>query len=540
MVNAGIDEHALAESMGLDEEDVRRRKDFLEFGAVDVALLNDLHRQLRLDGDAFVDAFCAHLKADPETSKLLEDPVLLERLKQKQLDYFKQVHAGEYGLDYARTRMQLGMAHQAAGIKPKFHLGDYGKSLTQLLPDVLRLYGHDQAKLLAVISALIKRTLLDSQVSLDAYFQNEHELLRLLSQAFESNIEAVFIADMRGRILHANRTVAEVSVYAPEELAGEPWQMLFVDQASPAIAAIWETVSAGGRWQGETQLRRKAGEDFPAWINVSSVKNDNGIVTHFIVEFSDITAFKQTQEELAQRTEELAHSNRELEQFAYVASHDLQEPLRMVASYTQLLARRYKDKLDADANEFIHYAVDGATRMQALIIDLLTLSRVGTHGKPIELCESGAAYNRAIANLRLAIEESGAQVTCDAMPMLTADISQLTQLFQNLIGNAIKFRGEVSPQIHVGAQKNGDGEWRFAVRDNGIGIEPEFYERVFVIFQRLHGKHEYPGTGIGLSVCKKIVERHGGRIWIESAPGNGTTFYFTLPAQQGGRKHYGD
>ncbi|HEY3328138.1 MAG TPA: ATP-binding protein [Novimethylophilus sp.] len=539
MVNASIDDRTLAESMGLDAEDVRRRKDFLEFGAQDIALLNDLHQRLDLDGAAFADAFYARLQADAEAGKLLQDAGQLASLKQKQLTYFEQLGSGEYGLEYALARMRVGMAHQAAGLKPKWHLGDYGRYLASILPEMLRHCGGDQQKLLATMSALIKRTLLDSQISLDAYFQSEHELLRLLSQAFESNIEAVFIADMKGKVLHANRTVIEICGFLPEELAGKPWQHLFADQQSEALAAIRQTVANGGRWQGEAWLCHKSGKEFPAWINVSSVKDDNDAVTHFIVEFSDITAFKRTQQELAERTEELAHSNRELEQFAYVASHDLQEPLRMVASYTQLLARRYKDKLDADANEFIHFAVDGATRMQALIIDLLTLSRVGTHGKPIELCESGVALDRAIANLRLAAEESGAVVTRDPMPKLTADISQLTQLFQNLIGNAIKFRGETSPVVHVGAEKR-DGEWLLSVRDNGIGIAPEFFERIFVIFQRLHGKHEYPGTGIGLSVCKKIVERHGGKIWIESEPGKGTVFYFTLPVNHGERRRHGE
>lgn len=528
MVNAGIDDRALAESMGLDEEDVRRRKEFLGFGAQDIALLNDLQRHLKLNGELFVDAFCAYLRIDPETSQLLQDPVQLEQLKQHQRAYFEQLDAGEYGVEYARARMRLGMVHQAAGLKPKWHLGNYSKYLTGILPDILKHCGNDQEKLVASISALVKRTLLDSQISLDAYFQNEHELLRLLSQAFESNIEAVFIADIKGSILHANRTVEEVAGFAPEELAGKPWESLFADPKTEALALIRQTVAEGGQWRGEAWLCHKYGPEFPAWINVSSVKDDAGVVTHFILEFSNISTFKQTQEELAKRTEELAHSNRELEQFAYVASHDLQEPLRMVASYTQLLSRRYKDKLDADANEFIHYAVDGATRMQALIIDLLTLSRVGTHGKPIELCESKVAFDRAVANLRLAVEESGAVITCDPMPMLTADISQLTQLFQNLIGNALKFRGEMSPVVHVGAEKK-KHEWQFSVHDNGIGIAPEFYERIFVIFQRLHGKHEYPGTGIGLSVCKKIIERHGGKIWIKSEQGKGTVFYFTLP-----------
>lgn len=211
----------------------------------------------------------------------------------------------------------------------------------------------------------------------------------------------------------------------------------------------------------------------------------------------------------------------------------------MVASYTQLLARRYKDKLDDDANEFIHFAVDGATRMQALIIDLLTMSRIGTHGKQLEACESAIALERGLSNLRLAIDESGAVVTHDGMPKLTADVSQLTQLFQNLIGNAIKFRSEAAPTIHVGVEKKSD-EWLFSVRDNGIGIDPDYFDRIFIIFQRLHGKHEYPGTGIGLSVCKKIVDRHGGRIWIASESGKGTVFYFTLPINHGKRNHHGE
>lgn len=200
----------------------------------------------------------------------------------------------------------------------------------------------------------------------------------------------------------------------------------------------------------------------------------------------------------------------------------------MVASYTQLLARRYKDKLDQDAHEFIHFAVDGATRMQGLINDLLKYSRVGTRGSPFVPTDFGKVLDDALANLAVAIRESGAAVTRDPLPKLIADPIQLTQLFQNLIGNALKFRkpGE-TPRIHVGARQVGDG-WELSVGDNGIGISPEYFERVFVIFQRLHAKEEYPGTGIGLALCKKIVERHGGRIWVESRPGEGATFLFTI------------
>jgi light-regulated signal transduction histidine kinase (bacteriophytochrome) len=217
-----------------------------------------------------------------------------------------------------------------------------------------------------------------------------------------------------------------------------------------------------------------------------------------------------------------------LEQFAYVASHDLQEPLRMVASFTQLLAKRYRAKLDQDADEFIGYAVDGATRMQQLINDLLAYSRVGTRGKSFKPEDCNVIFRQARDNLAKAIEDSSAIIFQDPLPMIFGDEVQLIQLFQNLIANAIKFHGPDSPQIQVTAERNGQ-EWVFAVKDNGIGIAPEHQERIFSIFQRLHQRSEYPGTGIGLAICKKIVERHGGRIWVESQVGAGSTFYFTIP-----------
>ena len=234
------------------------------------------------------------------------------------------------------------------------------------------------------------------------------------------------------------------------------------------------------------------------------------------------------QQDLAKRSAELQRSNAELEQFAYVASHDLQEPLRMVSSYTQLLAKRYRDKLDASAIEFIDFAVDGVKRMQKLIQDLLQLSRVGTRGQEFAVVHSEAALQTARLNLSAAIQQSGAQVTQDSLPPVRADSGQLAQLFQNLLGNALKYRAERTPQIHIGCDVQ-DGHWQFSVRDNGIGIDPQFAERIFMLFQRLHGKGEYEGTGIGLAICKKIVERHGGNIWVESAAGKGANFKFTLP-----------
>ena len=246
----------------------------------------------------------------------------------------------------------------------------------------------------------------------------------------------------------------------------------------------------------------------------------------------DITERKEAETKLTRTVADLRRSNAELEQFAYVASHDLQEPLRMVSSYVQLLARRYKGKLDSDADDFIGFAVDGAKRMQILINDLLVYSRVGTRGEPFEPTDCEDVLTQVLANLEVAIRDGSAVVTHNQLPTVVVDGSQLAHVFQNLISNAIKFRGEGAPYVHVAAERKGD-EWEFSVADNGIGIDSEFFERIFVIFQRLHGRDEYLGTGIGLSVCKKIVERHGGSMWVESEPDKGTTFYFTIPAKGG-------
>lgn len=241
---------------------------------------------------------------------------------------------------------------------------------------------------------------------------------------------------------------------------------------------------------------------------------------------------KQVEERLQKASLELERSNKELEQFAYIASHDLKEPLRMVTSYAQLLSKRYRGKLDADADEFISYMMNGTNHMRQLIDDLLAYARVGTRGKEFEPVNCDTIVDVAISNLQMAIKETGALVTHDALPTVVGDDVQLSLLFQNLIGNAIKFHGPEPPHVHLSAARNA-GEWLFSVRDNGIGIDPQHKEVIFVIFQRLHGKAEYPGTGMGLAICKKIVERHGGRIWVESEPGKGSAFYFSIPARGG-------
>ena len=331
-----------------------------------------------------------------------------------------------------------------------------------------------------------------------------------------------------GRILDANLALVKMLCYPDREA------FLKAD-----AAGVYVDPRARERWQAlveregivhnfKTQMRCFDGSVICVKDSARVVYDANGRVLYYEGSLEDITERNGAEEALRQTMAELARSNAELEQFAYVASHDLQEPLRMVASYMQLLQRRYQGKLDADAEEFIAYAVDGARRMQALINDLLAYSRVSSRGKPFEPIACEAALDEALANLQMAIEESGAVIIHDPLPTVMADATQLMQLFQNLIGNGIKFRNEKVLHIHVSTERNGR-EWVFSVRDNGIGIDPQYHERIFAIFQRLHTREEYPGTGIGLAICKRIVERHGGRIWVESQPGEGSTFHFAIP-----------
>jgi signal transduction histidine kinase len=238
-----------------------------------------------------------------------------------------------------------------------------------------------------------------------------------------------------------------------------------------------------------------------------------------------------TEDQLREASANLQRSNTDLQQFAYLASHDLFEPLRMVTSYLQLLEHRHHAKLDQQGQEFVSFAIDGAKRMEALIQDLLEYSRVDIRGRKFEPANCEPVLAAALSNLKVAIEESGAEISSDPLPTVMGDRVQLTQLFQNLIGNALKFRGSAPARVVIHVERK-NGEWLFVVRDNGIGIDPKDFPRIFVIFQRLHTRQEYPGTGMGLAICKKIVERHGGRIWVESTRGKGASFYFTLPVMK--------
>jgi PAS domain S-box-containing protein len=290
-------------------------------------------------------------------------------------------------------------------------------------------------------------------------------------------------------------------------------------------------ILVGGEFYGVMEFFARAVR--PREERVLEIAQTAGIqIGQFIARLQAEAALRDANDELERQARELMRSNAELQQFAYVASHDLQEPLRMISSYTQLLLRRYGDRFDQEAREFMDYVIDGATRMKQLIEDILAYSRVGTRTRELKPVQAGGALAKAVTNLRAAIEDGGAAVTHDALPEVAADEGQLVQLFQNLIGNALKFKGAEPPRIHVSAAEKPDG-WEFAVRDNGIGIEPQYFERIFMVFQRLHSKGEYPGTGIGLAICKKVVDRHGGRIRVESQPGEGSTFYFTLPRRRG-------
>jgi len=361
--------------------------------------------------------------------------------------------------------------------------------------------------------------------------RQSEEALRASEERYRNLFDRVPVGLYRttreGQILDANPTLVEMLGYPDLDSLRATRATGIIVKREEHLQELALQEHEGIARDAELQARRWDGSVL--WVRdvARAIRDHDGDVVCYEGSLEDITERRRAEEERQRLLAGLERSNRELAQFAYVASHDLQEPLRMVSSYVQLLARRYKGKLDADADDFIAFAVDGANRMRILIQDLLTYSRVGTRGKELSPTDCEAVLDQVLAILRLAIEENDATVTHDPLPTVMADDVQLGQLFQNLIGNALKFHGEAPPQISIGAEHRGD-EWLFSVSDNGIGIDPENHERIFQVFQRLHTRGEYPGTGIGLAVCKKIVERHHGRIWVESELGKGSTFYFTM------------
>ncbi len=323
---------------------------------------------------------------------------------------------------------------------------------------------------------------------------------------------------------------------AAEEQYGYGWAKHIHPDDWQKTESVWaEAVKTGSFVDVEFRIRRYDG--VYRWFKTRALPlfDASGQIIKWFgmnLDIEDLIQAEQTLEENEERltklNAELQRSNNELEQFAYVASHDLQEPLRMVASFTQLLANRYKGKLDSDADEFIEFTIEGATRLQKLINDLLLYSRINTRSIEFERVDCEVVLENALRNLALFIDESEAVVTHDQLPVIKADATQIEQLFQNLVGNAVKFRGEERPSVHVSSTEKSDA-WVISIRDNGIGIDDQFFDKVFEVFQRLHARNEYSGTGIGLSIAKRIVERHGGKIWIESEPGKGSTFFFSIP-----------
>lgn len=346
-------------------------------------------------------------------------------------------------------------------------------------------------------------------------------------QIVELAEEGIWVIDSNARTNYVNNAMARMLGYTESEMFGKSlFDFMDAEEKQKALDNV-ERRKQGISEKHEFKFKTKDGKDIWTYLSTSPVLDERGNMVSCCALVYNITDRKESEQQMLQLTEDLKRSNQELEQFAYVASHDLQEPLRSVTSYTQLLAQRYQGNLDAKADKYINYIVDGSTRMQQLINDLLAYSRLGTRAQKFEMADCYAAVEQSLCNLQIAIAETKAIITYESLPTVMADELQLVQLFQNLIGNAIKFCQDI-PRIHISAIIQ-DNEWLFSVRDNGIGIDSDYADRIFIIFQRLHSRREYLGTGIGLAICKRIVERHSGRIWVESQSGQGATFYFTIP-----------
>jgi PAS domain S-box-containing protein len=385
-------------------------------------------------------------------------------------------------------------------------------------------FNNDDARMASAFADLIAIALVRKR-SDDALNRSE-EYFRLLT---ENALDIITILEADGTIRYESPSIERVLGYKREDFIGENYFTFIYPDDLPEVTKTFNQLikEPGYVLFLQARCRHKDGSWHILEILANNLIN-NSSVKGIVVNSRDITKRKNAEQEMQRLADELIRSNEDLKQFASAASHDLQEPLRGIESFIVLLEKRYRGKLDEKADEYIDYIIDDVKRMQMLIKDLLEYSRVSAKGHVLKVANCSVALEKALSNLRKALETSSAEVTYDPLPVVISDAAQLTSLFQNLIGNAIKFRGTESLKIHISAhpEKN---EWIFSVRDNGIGIDPKQAERIFVIFQRLHTRQEYPGTGIGLAICKRIVERHGGRIWLESEPWQGTTFYFTIP-----------
>jgi PAS domain S-box-containing protein len=352
-----------------------------------------------------------------------------------------------------------------------------------------------------------------------------------LNTILENEPECVKVITLDGKLLQMNQAGLDMlEVESLQALQKYSLGDFVLAEYRADFMNLFKEIRIGNAASLEFQIKGLRGSLRWLDMHATGLRDERGQVNALLGVTRDITERKKAEAALAKKNEELERSNAELQQFAYVASHDLQEPLRMVSSYTQLLARRYKGKLDQDAEDFIGYAVDGANRMHDLINDLLAYSQVGSHAPNFVMTDFNVVLKQTLALLQCSILESAASITGDPLPAVLADTRMMIQLFQNLLSNAIKFHGNLPPRIHISAYQ-GETEWLFSVKDQGIGIAEDQFERMFVIFQRGHSRAEYPGTGIGLALCKRIIECHGGRIWVESTLGQGATFWFSLPHQ---------
>ena len=415
------------------------------------------------------------------------------------------------------------------------------QSASQIVIMIVILSGLGVGGLLAIISRqrLVQLSQTYEQALVSSYKQTEEISTQRewLRGVLSSIGDAVIATDARGNIAFINPVTEQLTGWSADEATGKPlhtvYKLVQDEAASPDFSTSQKIALSSA---DSKRLLARSGKDTPIEDNVAAIKDGRGKWVGTVLVFRDVTRRNQIEQERLRLLETktqyanmLRQSNEQLNQFAYIASHDLQEPLRMVVSYLQLLEQRFSKSLDSDAREFITYAVDGATRMKELITGLLAYARLDTD-EPLshDLISMQIALGKALTNLASPIAESKAIITHAVLPELRADSLQMMQLLQNLIGNAIKFRAEQPPKIHIGAEKVND-EWQFSVQDNGIGIAPEYQERIFGMFQRLHHRSDYAGTGIGLAICKKVVERHHGRIWVESTEGQGTTFHFSIP-----------
>jgi PAS domain S-box-containing protein len=402
---------------------------------------------------------------------------------------------------------------------PVVYLTAYGDEDTLRRARVTHPFGYllkpfdERALRLALETALFRRDLERRLADNENWFQS----------TLASLGDGVIATNPTGHVRLMNAVAESLTGWKAADAIGEPLVRVLSGAALPGSGAGSPPGSA------ERVLRRADGEPVTVEQRTTWIVDDRERMLGTVTVLHDVTEQRRAAEALARQAAELARSNADLERFAYVASHDLQEPLRMVGSYVELLARRYRGRLDADADEFIAFASDGVARMRTLIDDLLAYARVGPAIPADSLARCDEALEQALANLRGTLEENRVTVERGTLPAVAGDVGRLVPLFQNLVGNAVKFRSERPPHVRLAAERQGEF-WTISCADNGIGIAAEDVERVFGLFERLHSRAAYPGTGVGLAICKRIVERHGGRIWVESTPGEGSTFRFTLPA----------